>query len=517
MEVKAPFIAIVLALLLSPNARGNPTEFTKKILAASNPKSSPKENWDNLEMLYPLLDSADNKEKALFRSQEADTLYKAGFPRLATAILVEAQNSIDSKSFPKWIDRNWQEAAKASKKTDLSLILTQIILKDANPPGFGQDWDYFNGLRLEKTGSKEEAKKAFMNVDQNSWYYPKALFHRAILAVSEDNFEEAKKNLRTSLVRLDLRQGTSYPEKVKVKLRSELWLNLARIYYETSKFDLSIQAYRNVERATPFYSDALFEQSWALFMGGYPNHALGSLYSLTSPWYSSRYKPEADMLESIIYFWLCDYNASRVSLAKFISRHQSTIKGLDEFLTKKTTSAKDAWDIFENFTTGVSSASIGIDRNLLAEAIYQESLVPFREHLAGLYDEKKKIQVRGVNNSKSIDQVVRVLERQIEISKLLLGEQLLRELKVLHQDFTRLRDHAELLYVELLTSEKDKLLGKELYKDSKITDASAKKPSVWNIGVKQTWAASDKDEFWTDEIGFYVFKEKSMCSPVLKE
>ena len=517
MEVKTPIIAIGFALLLTPNAQGAPTEFTKKIVAASNPKNSAKANWENLELLYPLLESADNKERALFHSQEADTLYKAGFPRLATAILVRAQNALDSKSFPKWIDRNWQEAAKASKKTDLSQILTQVLLKDASPPGFGQDWNYFNGLRLEKTGAKEEAKKAFMNVDQNSWYYPKALFHRAVLAASQDNFEEAKKNLRTSLVRLDLRQGTSYPEKVKVKLRSELWLNLARVYYETSKFDLSIQAYRNVEKSTPFYSDALFEQSWALFMGGYPNHALGSLYSLTSPWYSSRYKPEADMLESLIYFWLCDYNASRISLAKFISRHQSTIKGLDDFLEKKTTSAKDAWEIFENFTTGVSSDSIGIDRNLLAEAIFQESLVPFREHLAGLYDEKKKLQIKGVNRSKSIENVAKVLDAQIEISKILLGEQLLRELKVLHKDFVRLREHAELLYVELLTSEKDKLLGKELYKDSKITDASAKKPGVWNIGVKQTWAASDKDEFWADEIGFYVFKEKSMCSAVSKE
>jgi len=137
--------------------------------------------------------------------------------------------------------------------------------------------------------------------------------------------------------------------------------------------------------------------------------------------------------------------------------------------------------------------------------------------LAGLYDEKKKLQLKGVNGSKSISQVLTVLDAQIERSKLLLGEQLLRELMVLHQDFIRLRDHAELLYVELLTSEKDKLLGKELFKDSKITDASAKKPSVWNLGVNQTWAASDKDEFWSDEIGFYVFKEKSMCKAVSKE
>ncbi len=515
--VKNALLVIGLALWLSPKASGKITDFTKKILAASDPKNSPKQNWENLEKLYPELETADSKEKALFYSQEADTVYKAGLPRLATALLVEAQKNMEAKNFPKWLGRNWQDAAKASKKSDLSQILTQITLNEVLPPGFGQDWDYFNGLRLEKSGTKEDAKKAFLNVDQNSWYYPNVLFHRAIIAVSEDNFEEAKKNLRTSIVRLDLRQGASYPEKVRVKLRSELWLNLARIYYETSKFELSIQAYRNVERATPFYSDALFEQSWALFMAGYPNHALGSLYSLNSPWYSARYKPEADMLKSIIYFWLCDYNESRVSLAQFITKHQTTIKGLDDFLKKKDTTPKEAWDIFENFITGVSSESIGIDRNLLAEAIYQESLVPFREHLAGLYDEKKKLQVKGIFGSKSLDHVLGVLDRQIEMSKLLLGEQLLRELMVLHQDFIRLRDHAELLYVELLTSEKDKLLGKELYKDSKITDSSSKKPSVWNLGVKQTWAASDKNEFWTDEVGFYVFKEKSMCSPVSKE
>jgi tetratricopeptide (TPR) repeat protein len=516
MEVVYAFIMI--SILSQPKAMGSSADLVKKIVAASNPKNSLKENWEKLQALYPEMENAAKKDRSIFHSQESDTLFKAGYPRLATAVLGVAQKNVDTKEFPKWMDRNWTEASKASRKTDLSFVLTQIVLPEGvSPPGFGKDWSYFNGLRLEKTGALDDARKAFMNVDQNSWYYPKALFHRAVLAVNQDNFADARKDLRTALVRLDLRQGQSYPERVKVKLRSELWLNLARLYYDTSKFELSIQAYRNVERTTPFYSDALFEQSWALFMAGYPNHALGSLYSLSTPWYSARYKPEADMLESIIYFWLCDYNESRVSLAKFLTKHQSTIKGLDSFLSKKNTSSKDAWDIFENFTTGVSSESIGIDRNLLAEAIYQESLVPFREHLAGLFEEKKKLLSRGVNSSKMTDNVAKVLDAQIEIAKLNLGEQLIRELTVLHQDFIRLRDHAELLYVELLTSEKDKLLGKELYKDSKITDASAKRPSVWNLGVKQTWAATDKDEFWTDEIGFYVFKEKSMCSAVSKE
>jgi hypothetical protein len=515
MEVNRLCSVVLFAVSLSTHAAD--VQLLKKLALATEQSKSISESYTKLMDLKSNALQAGVEEKALFHRQLSKILFDAGYPLLGATELSEAQRAL-GKSSPKWIDSIYVEAFNAYKKIDLDNILIEIDYPiDFNPAAFGKNWNYIRGLRYEREGKIAEAKQSFSAVDQNSWNYPKALFHKTILEVSENDFESAKKNLRSLLIRLDLRQGTLYPESTKKKLRNEAWLNLGRIFYESSKFDESIKAYRNVERKTPYYSDALFESAWALFLGGYPNHALGSIYSLSSPWYADRYKPEADMLESIIYFWLCDYNASRISLANFLTKHQKTIAGLKTFLTNKNPNPRNAWDMFDNFVTGVSSESIGIDRKLLAEAIYQESLVPFREHLAGLFEEKAKLYKKGIKGNKNTEDLDTILNSQIENGKILIGKQLIRELRVIDADFDRLREHAELLYVELLTSEKDRLLGKELFEESKIKDTNTKKPSFWTIGVKQTWAASDKDEYWSDEIGFYVFKEKSMCMETRKE
>jgi tetratricopeptide (TPR) repeat protein len=507
----------VMLFTVALNSHAADVQLMKKLALATEQSKSLSESYTKLMDLKSNALQSGKEEKALFYRQMSKILFEAGYPRLGVAQLAEAQSSLGSTR-PKWMDSIYVEAFNASKKVDLDILLLEVDYPlDFNPAGFGKNWNYIRGLSYEQQGKISEAKQSFSSVDQNSWNFPKALFHRTILEVSEDDFESAKKNLRSLLIRLDLRQGALYPESVKSKLRNEAWLNLGRIFYESSKFDDAIKAYRNVERKTPYYSDALFESAWALFMGGYPNHALGSIYSLSSPWYAGRYKPEADMLESIIYFWLCDYNASRLSLANFLTKHQKTISGLKSFLANRNPDPKNAWEIFDNFVTGVSSESIGIDRKLVAEAIYQESVVPFREHLAGLFEEKSKLYKKGIKGNKNTEELDSILNSKIESGKILLGKQLIRELKVIDADFDRLREHAELLYVELLTSEKDKLLGKELFEESKIKNSETKKPSFWTIGVKQTWAASDKDEYWSDEIGFYVFREKSMCMDTRKE
>lgn len=252
-------------------------------------------------------------------------------------------------------------------------------------------------------------------------------------------------------------------------------------------------------------------------MGGFPNHALGSLYSQATPWFADRYKPESEMLETIIYFWLCNYNAARDSLARFLTKYQTAVNGLESFVKKRSNSPQASWDLFENFVTGVSSESLGIDRQLIAEAVNQDSMIAVRGYAAGILDEKlrfEKLRLKSTMTNFSLD---RKIEEEQRRSQILVGEQLIRELTVMKDDFSRLREHAELIYVEVLMSEKENLVQKELHKESKFVALEIdKKPNYWTKGAKRSWATSDKHEFWHDELGFYVMQEKSQCDNDLK-
>src|SRR5690606_7777345 len=106
--------------------------------------------------------------------------------------------------------------------------------------------------------------------------------------------------------------------KKRREILNAIKMAMGRIHYETKQFEPAIKHYRSVDKDSRVYYDALFEQSWAFFLAGYPSQALGSLHAVQSPFYQNVFNPEADVLRALIFYWVCDYNASRTALAEFI-------------------------------------------------------------------------------------------------------------------------------------------------------------------------------------------------------
>ena len=78
-------------------------------------------------------------------------------------------------------------------------------------------------------------------------------------------------------------------------------------------------------------------------------------------------------------------------------------------------------------------------------------------------------------------------------------------------DFERLYDQSQFLYVELLMSKKDQLLGKELHGDSKINKVS-QVDNIRGWGRKTvSWASDTKQEYWADELGFHIYRIEPLC------
>ena len=74
--------------------------------------------------------------------------------------------------------------------------------------------------------------------------------------------------------------------------------------------------------------------------------------------------------------------------------------------------------------------------------------------------------------------------------------------------FDELYSQSQFLYLELLMSKKEQLLGRELHASSKVTKAKDK-ISNWAESA-QSW--KDKmDEYWWDEIGYQIIELEPQC------
>ena len=289
-------------------------------------------------------------------------------------------------------------------------------------------------------------------------------------------------------------------------------LALGRIFYEKGKFEESIKSYRLVNKNGPNFYDALFEQSWAFFMGGYPMHALGAIHGAESPFFSQVFNPEATMLRSMIYYWLCRYDESRNALADFMEKHAAAIEELNEFLDRQRSDYEVGYQLFENMISGVSGQSLGLHHSILKTNAERDSMLFLRDQYAAVVEEKTRLNTKGIYGSReSIGRAQDYLDRWMTSLRREIGKRFLAELSETKKDYDRLYAQAQFLYVELLMSEKDQILGKSLHASTKITKVAQQlKVSGW-ADKTQAWKDSRTGEYWWDEVGYYITPVGSKC------
>ena len=79
-------------------------------------------------------------------------------------------------------------------------------------------------------------------------------------------------------------------------------------------------------------------------------------------------------------------------------------------------------------------------------------------------------------------------------------------------DFESSLAQARLLYLEILTAKKDRILGNDRsVQGQEFTGEERQFEEAVQSAEKQKWE-QDKNEFWYDELGNYVFQLSSQCS-----
>ena len=471
--------------------------------------------WQELAAFSTQDQSISQQTRAEILQTQAYLVKEAGYPILsaqfAAAALTTAANPLQKEMLPTWSTLAAVSKTRSVQDTLIALAGT-LDLSGVKVPEFGNDWYYFVGNAADRRGEKERALNAYSHLAISDRYFMPARYQLAMIQLERNHHKDAEAALKSIL----------YPEttafsplkgQTKTDIENYSKLALARIAYERQDFLESIRMYRLVDRDSPVFYDALFEQSWAFFMGGYPNHALGALFSVESPFFAQEFNPEATMLRAIAQYWLCRYDDSRGALADFMDHHSKAVEAVSAFLERKQLREETAYQLFENFITGVSEEALGIPKAILDTAARKDSMLLVRDEYAAAIAERERLLSKGIFGSK--DNLSRSLEFSggvVDGLRRDLGSTYLEELRALKEQYDQLYAQAKFLYLELLMSEKEQLLGRELHASTKITQVDMRR-DVAGWGRKlQSWGPSDKGEFWWDEVGFYISRVEPMCN-----
>jgi hypothetical protein len=473
--------------------------------------------WEELGRIYSQGSKLMIDDRVSLLLLQASMLQEAGYPILS-AIYASQAVKISPNARSKEIVPGWEILKEVAEKKPIQNLLEVVADNVKLPnngngaPVFDTDWYYFAGNAAAREDDNTSALKYYGSLKVNDRYFFSAKYQQAMIYVDQNKLSEA--NVALKAILYPATQNMSpLSEKARAEMADSAYLALGRINYEQEHFLDSAKAYRMVRKAGPNFYDALFEQSWAFFMGGYPMHALGALYGVESPFYADVFNPEATILRALVHYWLCRYEDSRNALADFMDKHADGVESLGEFLDRKRLDSETAYQLFEDLLSGVSSDSLGVPRVILQTAAEKDSMLLVRDQYASIIEEKSRLEARGIFGSKrSLAKPLDYMERWSSALRKDVGKKFLAELQYMKKDYERLYAQAEFLYVELLMSEREQILGKELHASSKITRVSSKM-NLNGWGQKtQSWKDSKKGEYWWDEVGFYINRVESQCN-----
>ncbi len=469
--------------------------------------------WDALEPFANSLDQLSKDSQQAYLQVRSQLLYLSGFPVLASEFAARAL-LLANEPFAENHTPLWRILWTVSKIKPTQYILDDLAPKLSSklplPPEFGNNWSYVVGNAYRSQGKNDLAKANYEKLVMQDRYFLSAQYQLAMMAIESNKPQEAETYLNAILN--PTAQGVADIRRNElIEMINYANMALGRLYYQEQKFMDSARHFRQVRRSSNLFYNALFEQSWSLFMSGSLKHALGTLYAANAPYFRDHFNPELKVLESIIYYWMCRYDDSRNSLAEFADGNREAIDSLGIWLDRQRLTPETSYQLFENLVTGVSGESIGIPVKILHTAADSDTMLLVRDQYAALIEEVQQMETYGIYGNKQVTDYYkeqlnkRVQERRTEIGKLYLAE-----LQGLKTHFEELYEQSQFLYLELLMSQKEQILGRELHADSKVTRVTDK--DAFNGWSKKTQSWQDnKNEYWWDEIGYQIIDVEPEC------
>jgi len=166
---------------------------------------------------------------------------------------------------------------------------------------------YVQGLESVRQGLDEWADDRFDEIDEESPYFHKARYVKAVRHLTNRRWDEGRAALEAML---------EEPRELPKDIRVEARLALARLAMEQRRFREAVELYEKVEDVATERPELLLEMAWAYYYLGDSRQALGRLIALDAPAYQALIAPERFLLEAFCLRRLCQFEPARIAAVR---------------------------------------------------------------------------------------------------------------------------------------------------------------------------------------------------------
>ncbi len=307
--------------------------------------------------------------------------------------------------------------------------------------------------------------------------------------------QESSESMRDSFKKTDTRhEHFDY-------INSVCEVSIARSFYKEGKLKKALDVYSQVDMRSYLYPSVLLETAWTLYRLGDYQTSIGRTLSFRAPFLNDYFFPEAEQLASMSFFKICHWNEVQNTLIYFDKNHYKNTRALIEYLNRNSLREQDVLKLVIDKSRALKSFTI-TDRvfNRIRNTpsfIYNSNLL----HL-GVKELKMIRSQRGKDNLAGL--YYNNTKRELKLKTVSLGYKIKSKLYKVANNFIKASQVLSLLKIESHGFKRDKIANRQPYQ---VTN-SERLPIVRTVS-SVNW--DFRGEFWSDEIGSYVWSKESKC------
>jgi hypothetical protein len=239
----------------------------------------------------------------------------------------------------RWIARLSWELPEPAGVMDAAAQYHEDEIKKLTGPELARERSalfYWAGRRDYHARRLEQTILAQEQVEPSSAFYLKAKILEGMAYTLLRKKIPSVKAFQKAIAAVDAKEEPSLEED---RLRDVAVILVARAYYtdsiaepgsraatiDANRLSAAVKYWQRVRPESLEWRDALLEASWGFFMAGDYPHAIGNLYTYRSPFFPEPVSEEANLLEGIMAYTLCDYDGA-ISMAARIRRDGARIQ-----------------------------------------------------------------------------------------------------------------------------------------------------------------------------------------------
>ncbi len=455
------------------------------------------------------LDPRYKKQRVQIRYILGMMLYQMKFYQLSAFQFISVIKTADAKYLKQSLEKLSLVADNLGDDTLLNYAIARIQVEKF--PRTMRDMLYYRiGEYQLRAKSYSNAINSFSRVGRSSNLFEKAKYSEG-LAYTE------RGDVKNALTAFNDLYDSQANKPVTDPARVSALVGAARVQYQGKNWEKAIELYRQVPRDTEIWHDTLFESSWAMLRSGMFRSAISNFQTIHSSFYDNFYQPEALLLRSIVYLYICQYDEMEKVLNLFNTLYMPVYKGVKDYL-KRVRLPNELYEDVESMMAEFKELGDELDKSkfnlpfVVGRQISKEGDYKRTRHYIGrIKDELDRLYQMSDEwkNSPLGRYAERTLKTRLDKSKKKAGRQLRHHLSNIRFELFDLFEQEGFIRYEMLNGKKQavkkRVAGKGL---PRTVDENTERDFYVQNGY-QYWPF--EGEYWLDELGNYHYVGTQSC------